>query len=172
MPENKEITSLISTVNTFINEVHKSNVDSASRTAKLEANQENLNNQVAKFSEIVGDAVAVNSRLEIKITSLEEKSLGKIELFENQIDRIFTTQKNIDARVYEIEIYKKANQATFDAIVAAEEKQRSRSHMTFTKIVGLITVIGIVFGMWVSYQNNTKSVRTPIETPVDIEETK
>ena len=102
-----EITDLTATLNSFIEA-------SASRSVRLETNQEHLTSAVTEMTQAHKEIMTSNAKLEEKICSLESKAVDRLTVIDKTITEVKEQQRKNTEKVGMLEL----NMAT----QAAEEK--------------------------------------------------
>jgi Tfp pilus assembly major pilin PilA len=102
-----EITDLTATLNSFIEA-------SASRSVRLETNQEHLTSAVTEMTQAHKEIMTSNAKLEEKICSLESKAVDRLTVIDKTITEVKDQQRKNTEKVGMLEL----NMAT----QAAEEK--------------------------------------------------
>ncbi len=102
-----EITDLTATLNSYIEA-------SASRSVRLETNQEDLTSAVTEMTQAHKEIMTSNAKLEEKICSLESKAVDRLTVIDKTITEVKDQQRKNTEKVSMLEL----NMAT----QAAEEK--------------------------------------------------
>mgnify|MGYP000625086153 CR=1 FL=1 len=134
MPNSNELSQLAKTMNDFI-------IQSTKNTSTLEANQNNLNKAVQELSQSVQKNVDSNTRLEVKLTSLEDNAVNKIEELQEQTGRIFTTLKDHGEEITDLQKDKIAR----EAMVQTNEQHSRRFSDTFGRAIAVLTIVLAIF---------------------------
>lgn len=99
-----ELAKLTETLHLFMQENAKAALENAKMITRLDVNQGHLTKAFQEMGVAVMSAIESNTRLEVKIESLEEKSLDKIELMEDSLNEIGAEVKIIDKRTHTLEM--------------------------------------------------------------------
>jgi len=92
-----EIIHLTKTVSDFIKE-------SSERAVRLETTQEHISEALLKMTQTVDKALASNSELEMKVTSLEDRALDRMYLVEDSLNELSQAYKDVVVRVCDLEL--------------------------------------------------------------------
>lgn len=97
MPIQTEINNLTRTMSEFIRE-------SSERAVRLETTQEHISEALLKMTQTVDKALMSNTKLEMKVSSLEDKAIDRLYLVEDSLNEVNLAYKDILGRVGKLEI--------------------------------------------------------------------
>ena len=107
------------------------------QSTELRVNQNHLTKAVTELNASMKIALESNTRLEEKVTSLEDRALDRLDLVEDSVNEISAKHDLVDKRVQILESINSYEQG----VASAYNSNQNKSNNSWTRILSALSVI-------------------------------